>query len=72
MAQCQPMNNHFDNKLESTADKTGDGVSNVRRIELITGAGQRRRWSSDDKARIVEESLKPGATVSEVASSATG
>ena len=29
--------------------------------------GGRRRWSADDKARIVEETLAPGATVSEVA-----
>ena len=65
------MSNHFDNKLKrklaSDTGETGPGISNVRRIELITGAGQRRRWSSDDKARIVEESLKPGATVSDVA-----
>jgi transposase len=65
------MSNHFDHKLKrklaSTADGTGRSVSNVRRIELITGAGQRRRWSSDDKARIVVESLKPGANVSAVA-----
>jgi transposase len=39
----------------------------VRRLEVLTGVGGRRRWSSDDKARIVEESLAPGATVSEVA-----
>jgi transposase len=39
----------------------------VRRLEVLTGAGGRRRWSPDDKARIVEESLAPGATVSEVA-----
>jgi transposase len=57
----------FKRKLESDADRTGHGVSNVRRIELITGTGRRRRWSSDDKARIVEESLKPGANVSDVA-----
>ena len=65
------MSDHFDNKLKrklaSDTDKTGHGVSNVRRIELITGAGRCRRWSRDDKARIVEESLKPGATVSDVA-----
>jgi transposase len=65
------MSDHFDNKfkrkLESDADKTGRSVSNVRRIEVITGTGRRRRWSSDDKARIVVESLKPGANVSEVA-----
>jgi transposase len=57
----------FKRKLESDADRTGHGVSNVRRIELITGTGRRRRWSSDDKARIVEESLRPGANVSDVA-----
>lgn len=57
----------FKRKLESDADRIGHGVSNVRRIELITGTGRRRRWSSDDKARIVEESLRPGANVSEVA-----
>lgn len=28
---------------------------------------RRRRWSEDEKARIVEESLEPGARVSEVA-----
>ena len=65
------MSDHFDNKLKrklaSGTGETGRGVSNVRRIELITGTGRRRRWSSDDKARIVEESLKPGANVSEVA-----
>jgi transposase len=57
----------FKRRLESDADRTGHGVSNVRRIEVITGTGRRRRWSSDDKARIVEESLRPGANVSEVA-----
>jgi transposase len=39
----------------------------VRRLEVLTGVGGRRRWSSDDKARIVEESVAPGATVSDVA-----
>jgi transposase len=65
------MRDHFDHRLkrtlESDADRKGAVVSNVRRIELITGTGRRRRWSRDDKARIVEESLKPGVNVSEVA-----
>jgi transposase len=39
----------------------------VRRVEVITGAGGRRRWSADEKARILEEALKPGAIVSDVA-----
>ena len=39
----------------------------VRRVEIINGLGGRRRWSVDDKARIVEETLAPGAVVSEIA-----
>lgn len=57
----------LERKLESKADGRGGGVTDVRRIELITGAGRRRRWSSEDKARIVEESLASGVSVSEVA-----
>jgi transposase len=34
---------------------------------VITGAGGRRRWSVDDKARIVEATLERGASVSVVA-----
>jgi transposase len=71
LKRSQPMSDHFDHRLKRTlksdADRIECGASNVRRIELITGTGRRRRWSSDDKARIVEESLKPGANVSEVA-----
>jgi transposase len=36
-------------------------------LEIINGIGGRRRWSMDDKARIVEETLAPGAVVSEIA-----
>ena len=39
----------------------------LRRLEVITGTGRRRRFSDDYKARIVEETLAPGAVVSEVA-----
>jgi transposase len=39
----------------------------VRRFEVITGAVGRRRWTSDDRARIIEETLVPGAVVSAVA-----
>jgi transposase len=39
----------------------------VRRLEVITGAGGRRRWSADEKARILDEAMAPGAVVSEVA-----
>jgi transposase len=54
-------------KLESNADEVAGSVLAVRRIELITGAARRRRWSSDEKARIVVEGLRQGANVSEVA-----
>jgi len=39
----------------------------VRRIEVITGGGGRRRWSVDEKARIVSETLLPGSVVSVIA-----
>ena len=39
----------------------------VRRLEVITGIGGRRKWSQDAKAQIMLAALTPGATVSEVA-----
>jgi transposase-like protein len=36
-------------------------------VEVITGVGRRRRWSDEDKARIVAESLDPATTSSAVA-----
>jgi transposase-like protein len=41
--------------------------TSVRRIEVITETGRRRQFSADDKARFVEETLVPGAVISEVA-----
>src|SRR4030088_627241 len=38
-----------------------------RSIEVITGQRQRRRWTAQEKARIVAESLEEGANISEVA-----
>ena len=60
------MSNRFDHTLERKGDVPGD-AGLVRRIELITGSGRQRRWSTDDKARIVLESHAPGANISEVA-----
>jgi transposase len=42
-------------------------VVGVRRFEVITGAGGRRAWSAENKARIVAETLAAGANVSAVA-----
>src|SRR4029079_3902805 len=44
-----------------------DAKGEFRRVEVLTGPGRRRRWSADEKARIVAETLVPGARVSEVA-----
>jgi transposase len=38
-----------------------------RRIEVITGERRRRRWTAEEKARIVAESFAEGANISEVA-----
>jgi transposase len=77
------MSDRFDHTLEHTLDTKPDEVGaaeagleavvgerparSLRRIELITGTGRRRQWSSQDKVRIIVESLAPGANVSEVA-----
>jgi transposase len=39
----------------------------VRRLEVFTGAGRRRQWSSEQKAQIVAESYEGGASVSTIA-----
>src|ERR1700750_977078 len=48
-------------------DVNDDAKGEFRRVEVLTGPGRRRRWSAEEKARIVSESLVPGARVSEVA-----
>jgi transposase len=50
-----------DSRITSTSD---DGF---RRLEVITGVGRRRRWSDEDKARIVAESRDPRTSASAVA-----
>ena len=51
----------------SGLDLTLDPERQPRRFEVINGAVGRRQWSMDDKARIIAETLEPGAVVSEVA-----
>jgi transposase len=48
-------------------DVKDDAKGGFRRIEVLTGPARRRRWSAEDKARIIAETLVPGARVSEVA-----
>jgi transposase len=42
-------------------------ADSYRRIEVITGKRRRRRWTSEEKARIVAESFEDGANISDVA-----
>jgi transposase-like protein len=39
----------------------------VRRLEVFTGAGRRRKWRDEDKARIVAEIVTSGDAVRAVA-----
>ena len=39
----------------------------LRRLEVFTGAGRRRKWSNEDKARIVAEIVASGDSVCSVA-----
>ena len=48
-------------------DINDDAKGSYRRVEVLTGPDRRRRWSADEKSRIVAESLVPGAVVSQVA-----
>jgi transposase len=50
----------LDHKLEPE-------VTEVRRLEVITGTGRRRQFTADFKARVIEETLVPGAVVSDIA-----
>jgi transposase len=54
-------------ELSLLFDANDDAKGAFRRIEVLTGPGRRRRWSVDQKARIVAETLEPGARVAEVA-----
>ena len=38
-----------------------------QRIEVITGAARRRRWTTEEKLRIVEETLRSGESISIIA-----
>jgi transposase len=53
--------------MRNPSATTGTNVDSFRRLEVITGVGRRRRWSLEDKARIVAESLDPATTASAVA-----
>ena len=52
-------------RTHGTTTSTND--DGFRRLEVITGVGRRRRWTDEEKAWIVAESLDPTSTVSAVA-----
>src|SRR3712207_4701178 len=53
--------------MRNPSSTTSTKADSFRRFEVITGVGRRRRWSLEDKARIVAESLDPATTASAVA-----
>jgi transposase len=58
----------FDHSVDRSDDtKDVSTAACPRRIEVITGVERRRKWSAQEKAAIVAESLAEGAVVSEVA-----
>jgi transposase len=59
-----PYQDRFGHMDDHTFDPKAE---EVRRIEVITGTGRRRRWTAEVKARIVAESFTGEAAVSEVA-----
>jgi transposase len=53
--------------MRSYSRTNSTNADSFRRVEVITGVGRRRRWSLEEKARIVAESLDPATTSSAVA-----
>jgi transposase len=64
-----PMSRHrFDHNVDRSDDtKDVSTGAHPQRIEVIAGVERRRKWSAQEKAAIVAESLAEGAVVSEVA-----
>lgn len=44
-----------------------EAKGSFRRVELLSRPGRRRRWSAEEKAQIVVETLVPGVRISDVA-----
>jgi transposase len=42
-------------------------TNSTDRVEIITSVQRRRRWTTPEKVRMVEETFEPGMTVSLVA-----
>lgn len=57
----------MDNASDHAMDQHRHDGEEYRRIELITGATRRRRWTEAEKAAVVSESMRPGINVSALA-----
>jgi len=57
----------MDNATASAMHQHRHDSDEYRRIELITGSVRRRRWTAQEKAAIIAESLQPQVNVSELA-----
>jgi transposase len=53
-----------DGPVDNVSDNAKGGY---RRVEVLTGPGRRRKWSGEEKARIVAEAAQPGVVVREIA-----
>ena len=53
-------------RLNAMNEARNEGVT-YQRVEVITGRQRRRRWTAEEKARIVAESLEANANISDVA-----
>lgn len=51
--------------MSTTMSNASDGP--LSRVEVITSVQRRRRWSTGEKVRLVEEAMQPGMSVSFVA-----
>jgi transposase len=55
-------------RADIMADPNEDAkAGGYRRLEMLTGPGRRQKWSDDDKAKVVAQTLKPGTVVAEAA-----
>lgn len=46
---------------------SSEPISRVERVEVITSVQRRRRWTTAEKVRLIEEAMQPGSSVSLVA-----
>ena len=52
---------------EISFETNGSSDPALRRLDVVSGPGGRRRWTHEAKMRIIEETLRPGASVADVA-----